>query len=122
MPDETRILTGLVLLFALAAFGEQGKRPARFWTPAEQKEYEACLPHSREVWKTPKETEDYCLINTQHKRWLHVHRPEITGKKEIQGAMHQCLEQNKAKINGTWTEFRTAFDGCMRESYGLSGN
>lgn len=27
--------------------------------------------------------------------------------------MQECIHQNRVKINGTWQEFRVAFDGCM---------
>jgi|SRR2546425_8241765 len=110
----------LLVLTAGLAYGQQRQqqKPAHFWTQAEEREYNSCLPHSLEVWKNQKNAEDYCLIEEEHKRWLR-HHPEVAGKKEIKGAMHECLERNKSKINGTWAEFRTAYDACMRTVYGL---
>ncbi len=121
MPKRPSILAVLLLL-AVSRVGCAAERqqqvPAHFWTQAEEKEYQACLPESLEVWKNQKAAEDYCLIHEEHKHWLRNH-PQVAGKEEIKGAMHECLERNKAKINGTWAEFRVAFDGCMREAYGL---
>ena len=87
-----------------------------FWTPAEESEYQACLPHSLEVWKSRDAAEFYCLDDEEHKHWLRNH-PEA--KTEDKAKMQTCLHANAAKVNGTREEFRKAFDGCMSEAYGL---
>lgn len=121
MPKGHSVLTVLLLLALspLALAGERQQQvPAHFWTQAEEKEYQACLPESLEVWKKQKAAEDYCLIHEEHTHWLRKH-PQVAGKEEIKGVMQECLKRNEAKINGTWAEFRAAFDGCMRKAYGL---
>ena len=87
-----------------------------FWTPEEEKEYQACLPHSLEVWKNQGSAEFYCLDDEEHKRWLRNH-PDA--KTEDKAKMLACLHASSAKINGTQEEFRVAFDGCMSKAYGL---
>lgn len=103
----------------------QTKQIAPFWTAAEKKEYQACIPVALNAWgdpkshRTPKQVqkiaEDDCLVEEEHKRWLRLH-PEA--KTEDKSRMQSCLRANSAKINGTKEEFRIAFDGCMSEAYG----
>jgi hypothetical protein len=111
-----------LLIFGGPICGQEQRQQeelAHFWTEAEEKEYQACLPHSVEVWKSQRAGEDSCLVEEEHRRWLRNH-PQLIGKKEIKGVMQECLKQNTAKINGTWQQFRIAFDGCMAKAYGKS--
>lgn len=93
------------------------QQPDTFWTSTEEMEYQTCVSETH-FGHTVKEVEDYCLVNEEHKRWLRNH-PDVAGKEEIKGAMNECLQRSEAKINGTRDEFRSAFDGCMSEAYGL---
>ena len=110
----------MLLIFVGPICGQEQRQqePAHFWTEAEEKEYQACLPHSIEVWKSQTAGENSCLVEEEHRRWLRNH-PKLAGKEEMKGVMHDCLKQNTGKINGTWQEFRVAFDGCMAKAYGL---
>lgn len=122
MIDPRRLLACAALFVASIAYGQPASRsiPADFWTPAEAQEYHACLPKAFASFKDQRSAESYCLIDEEHKRWLRNHRRSAKGKHDS-AAMQDCLHRNTAKINGTPTEFRAAYDGCMCEAYGLPG-
>jgi hypothetical protein len=117
---KTLLATLAVLIWAqgCTAQAAQAKQPTPFWTAVEEKEYKACLPHSLEVWKNRKSAEDYCLLDEEHKRWMRNH-PQAAQMSEDHAKHEACLHRNAAKINGTLEEFRTAYDGCMSEAYGI---
>jgi hypothetical protein len=104
-----------LLIFGCPICGEE---PAHFWTDVEEREYRACLPHSIEVWQSQRAGENSCLVEEEHRRWLRNH-PKLAGGKENKPVMQECIHRNATKINGTWQEFRVAWDGCMAKAYGL---
>lgn len=116
----------VILTWAQCCAHAQVKQPTSFWTSAEAKEYQECLPGAINTWRDPKlhwthdqiqkTAEDNCLVDEEHKHWLRNHP---TAKTEDKAKMQACLHSNAAKINGTKEQFRSAFDGCMSEAYGL---
>ncbi|MGC2245844.1 MAG: hypothetical protein WA609_04510 [Terriglobales bacterium] len=108
----------ILLLLTTIAVGEL-QFPPNFWTKAEAKEFSDCMPESLKAFKTQIGAERYCLVHEEHTRWMRNH-PEVTDKKNDSDAMLACLHKHAAKINGSPQQFRTAWDACMSESYGLS--
>jgi hypothetical protein len=93
------------------------KKP--FWTPAEEKQYQACLPLSLKTWKTRKEAEDYCLLDEEHKRWMR-HHPEARTKAEDKVKWQECIAAKREKFNnGTREEVRAIYNECQSKTYGL---
>lgn len=56
-----------LLIFGGPIWGQEQRQqePAHFWTEAEEKEYQACLPHSIEVWKSQTAGENSCLVEEE---------------------------------------------------------
>lgn len=110
-----------VLAFLTCCVGQTApaKHPAPFWTPEEEKEYRACLPHSLEVWKNQKSAEDYCLLDEERKRWMR-HHPEAATMTEDKAKWQACITANKEKFNnGAREKVRAIFDECTSKGYGL---
>jgi hypothetical protein len=101
----------IVLIFSMLSF----------WTPAEQREYNACLPGAMATFKNQQAAENYCLVHEEHARWLRNH-PAAAKRKEDGTVMQSCLQRHTDKINGTPAEFRTAYDGCISEAHGLTSH
>jgi len=112
-------IASLFSFFLLAWQSTPKRQAAPFWTPAEQKEYQACLQHSLRVWKTRKEAEDYCLLDEEHKRWTR-HHPEAATMAEDKVKWQECIAANREKFNnGTREEVRAIFDQCEGQAYGV---
>jgi Zn-dependent M32 family carboxypeptidase len=112
-------IASLFFFFLLAWQSTPKRQAAPFWTPAEEKEYQACLPDSLKVWKTRKEAEDYCLLDEEHKRWMRLH-PEVAKIAEDKAKYSACIDMNKDKFNnGSREEVRFIYNECQRKAYGL---
>lgn len=120
-------LSKLFMILLLVAIGgvvfyrveRSRERHSAYWTDAEAREFQDCMPRSTAVWNTHKEAEDYCLVWEEHQHWMRNH-PEVAGRQEDSARFRQCNHDHAAQMNGTRGEFRVAFDECMREAYGLT--
>lgn len=110
------------LLFCLSLYvGAQSapkQKSAKFWTPAEEAEYQGCLSKTH-FGHSQKEVEDYCLLDEEHKRWMR-HHPEARTRAEDKVKWQECIAANKEKFNnGTRDEVRAIFDQCESRAYGV---